>query len=248
MPDQVGDVLRAKHAGSRVVLPTGGAALCHLLQLACAHTEGFELSANRGKAENHPRCQINTGSRGAFLSTKQIGKRWEALGRERRNRRARERLGRELSFSFLTPPFHSSFPSSSNLSGKPGLFTSPLRHEVLKWREAERACSLFRLHCQREHWCLFERVHLFPDKVTYKVTTAVETFKAPFNGQHNKTNPRRFQRGTLGGRKGPDIAVKALLQAQVPFLKHKEGFCATSTKFSNILHFICELWPAFQKQ
>lgn len=38
VPDQVGDVLRAKHAGSRVVLPTGSAALCHLPSwLMCAH-------------------------------------------------------------------------------------------------------------------------------------------------------------------------------------------------------------------
>lgn len=177
-------MLRAKHAGSRVVLPTARAALCHLLKLACVHTEGFGLSANRGKPKLFVMSDKHWEWRSSMPGCKTD---WKALGgirrRERggrgRNRRARESLGRELSFGFAFPSvfFYSPFLSSSNLveKKKTSIFTSPLDSEVLKWREAARACSLFRLYCQREHCCLFKQVHHFSDKVTNKVTTAVET-------------------------------------------------------------------------
>lgn len=179
-PDQVGDVLRAKHAGSRVVLPTARAALCHLLKLACVHTEGFGLSANRGKPKPFVMSDKHWEWRGSMPGRKTD---WKALGGIRRrgggDRRARESLGRELSFGFafpsvfFTPP---SFPPATLLEKKKtSIFTSPLDSEVLKWREAVRACSLFRLYCQREHCCLFKQVYRFSDKVTNKVTTAVET-------------------------------------------------------------------------
>lgn len=51
VPDQVGDALRAKHAGSRVVLPTGSAALCHLPRwLVCALGRVWTVSGS-GEAQ-----------------------------------------------------------------------------------------------------------------------------------------------------------------------------------------------------
>lgn len=181
VPDQVGDVLRAKHAGSRVVLPTARAALCHLLKLACVHTEGFGLSANRGKPKLFVMSDKHWEWRSSMPGCKTD---WKALGGIRRRERGEETEGHERVWAVNSPSvllsplfFYSPFLSSSNLVGKkkPSIFTSPLDSEVLKWREAVRACSLFRLYCQREHCCLFKQVHHFSDKVTNKVTTAVET-------------------------------------------------------------------------
>lgn len=179
MPDQVGDVLRAKHAGSRVVLPTARAALCHLLKLACVHAEGFGLSANRGKPKPSVMSDKHWEWRGSMPGCKTD---WKALGGIRRRgggTEGHERVWAVNSPSVLLSPlfFYSPFLSSSNLVGKKktSIFTSPLDSEVLKWREAVRACSLFRLYCQREHCCLFKQVYRFSDKVTNKVTTAVET-------------------------------------------------------------------------
>lgn len=179
VPDQVGDVLRAKHAGSRVVLPTARAALCHLLKLACVHTEGFGLSANRGKPKPFVMSDKHWEWRGSMRGCKTD---WKALGGIRR-RGGGQKGTREsgpwtlLRFCFPLCFFYSPFLSSSNLVGKKktSIFTSPLDSEVLKWREAVRACSLFRLYCQREHCCLFKQAYRFSDKVTNKVTTAVET-------------------------------------------------------------------------
>lgn len=179
VPDQVGDVLRAKHAGSRVVLPTARAALCHLLKLVCVHTEGFGLSANRGKPKPFVMSDKHWEWRGSMPGCKTD---WKALGGIRRRRWGGQKGTREsgpwtllrfcFPLCFFTPP---SFPLATLLEKKTSVFTSPLDSEVLKWREAVRACSLFRLYCQREHCCLFKQVYRFSDKVTNKVTTAVET-------------------------------------------------------------------------
>lgn len=186
VPDQVSDVVRAKHAGSRVVLPTARAALCHLLKLACVHTEGFGLSANRGKPKPFVMSDKHWEWRGSMPGRKTD---WKALGGIRRRGGGTEGHERvwavnspamiQSKFCFPLCFFYSPFLSSSNLVGrkkkKTSIFTSPLDSEVLKWREAVRACSLFRLYCQREHCCLFKQAYHFSDKVRNKVTTAVET-------------------------------------------------------------------------
>lgn len=178
VPDQVGDVLRAKHAGSCVVLPTGSAALCHLpSRLVCVLWRVGKGCERIGGSRNPSWCQINTGSGAACPGYETDCK---ALGgirkRERRNSRTWERLGRELSFSFVLPLLLP-FPSSSNLVGKPSLFTNPLDTAVLKQQEAVRAGSLFLSYCQRDHWCPFNQLHRFPDKITYKVTNNIETWR-----------------------------------------------------------------------
>lgn len=122
VPDQVGDVLRAKHAGSRVVLPTARAALCHLLKLVCVHTEGFGLSANRGKPKPFVMSDKHWEWRGSMPGCKTD---WKALGGIRRRRwgggtEGHERVWAVNSPSVLLSPlfFYSPFLSSSNLVGK----------------------------------------------------------------------------------------------------------------------------------
>lgn len=176
VPDQVGDVLRAKHAGRRVVLPTGSAALCHLPSWLVCALWGFWAASRWGK----PKLFMMSDKHWEWSSELGYKADWKALGgirsRERRNSLAWECLGRELSPSVFFPLlFLRPFPSSSNLIGKPSLSTNPLDSEVFKWQEAVRACSLFRLYCQRGQWCPFKRVHRFSDKITYKVMTTVET-------------------------------------------------------------------------
>lgn len=88
VPDQVGDVLRAKHAGSRVVLPTGSAALCHLPSwLACARSEGSGLSADRGE----PKPFVMSDKHKQWRSVPGCKTDWKALGgiRKRENRNSR---------------------------------------------------------------------------------------------------------------------------------------------------------------
>lgn len=182
VPDQVGDVLRAKHAGSRVVLPTGSTALCHLPSwLVCALWRVWAVGGSRG-SRNPSWCQINTGTEVACPATKQIGKRWEALRRERGEKQPGVRVSGpwtllqlffSLSFTLL-PLLEATSLENPSLST-----TDPLDSEVLKWREAVRACSLFCLYCQRGQRCPFKRVHHFPDKITYKVTTTVQTPRRP---------------------------------------------------------------------
>lgn len=181
VPDQVSDVVRAKHAGSRVVLPTARAALCHLLKLACVHTEGFGLSANRGKPKPFVMSDKHWEWRGSMPGRKTD---WKALGGIRRRgggTEGHERVWAVNSPSVLLSPLFFLLPLPFlqqpcwKKKKKTSIFTSPLDSEVLKWREAVRACSLFRLYCQREHCCLFKQAYRFSDKVTNKVTTAVET-------------------------------------------------------------------------
>lgn len=180
VPDQVGDVVRAKHSGSRVVLPTARAALCHLLKLACVHTEGFGLSANRGKPKPFVMSDKHWEWRGSMPGRKTD---WKALGGIRRRgggTEGHERVWAVNSPSVLLSPLFFLLPlpflqQPWKKKKKTSIFTSPLDSEVLKWREAVRACSLFRLYCQREHCCLFKQAYHFSDKVTNKVTTAVET-------------------------------------------------------------------------
>lgn len=127
------------------------------------HTERFGLSEDRGK----PKPFMVSDKHWEWSSMPGYKTDWKALGGikkgEKRNSRAQECLGCELSFSFLSPLFFFlPFPSSSSFVGKPSLSTNPLDSEVLMWQEAVRARSLFRLYCQRGQWCPFKRVHHFP--------------------------------------------------------------------------------------
>lgn len=204
VPDQVGDVLRAKHAGSCVVLPTASAALSHLPSRVVRKLWRVGKVCQRiGGSRNPSWCQINTGRGVALLAYKTD---WKALGgirkRVGRNSRVWECLGRELSFSFVFPLLLP-FPSFSNLVGKPSLFTNPLDTAVLKRQEAVRAGSLFLLYCQRDHWCPFKRVHRFPDKITtYKVTNNVETWRHSLMGNMVNHTQLDNMRRILGGKKG----------------------------------------------
>ncbi|KAE8279156.1 hypothetical protein D5F01_LYC22742 [Larimichthys crocea] len=101
------------------------------------HTERFGLSEDRGK----PKPFMVSDKHWEWSSMPGYKTDWKALGGikkgEKRNSRAQECLGCELSFSFLFPLFFFlPFPSSSSFVGKPSLSTNPLDSEVLMWQEA----------------------------------------------------------------------------------------------------------------
>lgn len=185
VPDQVGDVLRAKHAGSRVVLPTGSAALCHLPSwLVCALWRVWAVSGS-GESRNPSWCQINTGSGVACPATKQIGKRWEALGGERR-----ETAGHESVWAVNSPSvFFSLSFTPLPLFQQPCWQTEPLHQPNRQWgfevaRGSESLLVISPLLSTRS-------VVPFQASASLSRQDYIQShdhcwdFKAPFNGQDN---------------------------------------------------------------
>lgn len=148
--DQVGDALRAKHAGSRVVPPSARAALCHLVKLARVFAlSGLSCQENLrwGADTTRPHSMMSDEHREwsrvpcnktDWKAPGGIRERWETEGHT-------WSLACELSFSRLPWQFYTPSSSASSLVRKPCLFTHPLDSEVLKWQEAMSAHLFFYL-------------------------------------------------------------------------------------------------------
>lgn len=193
VPDQVGDVLRAKHAGSSVVLPTASAALCHLPnRLVCVLWRVGKVCQRIGGSRNSSWCQINTGKGVALLAYKTD---WKALGgireREGRSSGVGECLGREPSFSFvflLLLPFP--------LFQQPCWQTEPLRQPIRHCGfEAARGCEsrlvISPLLSTRSLVSFQASASLSRQDYYPQTREQCRDLKTLFNGQHDKSHPTR---------------------------------------------------------
>ncbi len=151
----------------------------------CVHSERFGQPVDGGN-RNSSWCQINTGSGAASSATKQIGKRWEALGGERR-----ETAGRESVWAVNSPSvFFSISCTPLPLLQQPYWKTRPLHQPIRQWgfqvaRGSEGRLVISPLLSTRSMVPFQASASLFRQDYIQSHDHCWD-FKTLFNGQDNK--------------------------------------------------------------